>query len=498
MAFRAGWQTVNDEERNQIGDNIAFDCPDVSGDLRDVYKTSDEGWEAAKGKYKMTSTNPLDRPCFTHMFAFEMVECDSVCWRIGVTHEDFPVTGMWDWFKTLAVDGDAPPWGILLSGGKSDVQVYPPSILKAGEVKLNKDYRNPKKVPPLNFNEVLDGVGRLKLRKGDIIGVHCNMGQKHGDCQVTFFINGVQIHETLHIHAAIGEKWVPYVCLANSQVRVKMLHPGEAMWDIPEEHELQKAEEAWKDGTVEFEGTGWMTRQMGLTKSWVRSWYQLGFEDLIFAKRPILFVKLHTATELEFAAGSVPQVVVHAGSNRVTATEEKKRGLSLFGGGGNDWRVSATAGMCRWKNRGTPVWEETLELPLDELDGSVSFIVTQDKANGIVEPEEPVKEEKKEIKKENSEKGSKDSGDKDSGDALMGTAYLDLRDIERASYKDATLKKFQKKWLVLTKQGQNLPTGKVLVSCSVGHPKETGGQYLYFCTSKASKLSTSYLIYLLY
>jgi hypothetical protein len=154
--------------------------------------------------------------------------------------------------------------------------------------------------------------------------------------------------------------------------------------------------------------------------------------------------------------------------------------------------------MCRWKNRGTPVWEETLELPLDELDGSVSFIVTQDKAqpHGIVEPEEPVKEEKKEMKKDKSEKGNKDAGD-----GLKGTAYLDLRDIERASYKDATLKKFQKKWLVLTKQGSNLPTGKVLVSCSVGHPKETGGQYSYFCTSKASKaskLSTSYLIYLLY
>lgn len=36
--------------------------------------------------------------------------------------------------------------------------------------------------------------------------------------QVSFYINGVLMHEPLHLYCNPNDKWVPFVCLANSQV----------------------------------------------------------------------------------------------------------------------------------------------------------------------------------------------------------------------------------------------------------------------------------------
>ncbi len=36
--------------------------------------------------------------------------------------------------------------------------------------------------------------------------------------QVCFYINGVLMHEPLHLYCNPNDKWVPFVCLANSQV----------------------------------------------------------------------------------------------------------------------------------------------------------------------------------------------------------------------------------------------------------------------------------------
>jgi len=297
MAFMAGWQTEN-HDGMQFGTDIAFDCPDHMDNMREVWRTSDKSWEAAKGKFRLEDKNKWNAPTFVHVFAFEMVQCDSVCWRIGVAHEEFPVNDLWSWFKTLEV-GEAPPWGVFMAGGKTELAVYPPSILKAGETKLNKDYRDPQRVVPIAPRTVLDGAGRVRLRKGDIVGVCCDMGKNKGNCKVSFYINGILMHEPLHLYCTPGEKWVPFVCLGNTQVRVRMHHPSEIPWDIKEEQEIRKADIAWEKGEPVFEGAGWLSRQQGITGTWVRSWYQLGFEDLLYAPNPKVFIKVHCAKDLE-------------------------------------------------------------------------------------------------------------------------------------------------------------------------------------------------------
>jgi len=297
MAFVPGWQTDN-HDQEQFGKDIAFDCPDDSGNMREVWRTSDKGWEAAKGRFRLEDHNKYNYPTFIHMFAFEMVQCDSVCWRMGVAHEEFPVNDVWSWFKTMQV-GEAPPWGVFLAGGKTQLQVYPPSILKAGKLKINPDYREPKKVPRIGPMTIQDGAARLKLRKGDVLGVYCDMGKKHGNCQVCFFLNGVLMHEPLQIYCNPGEKWVPYVCLANSQVRVRIMDPREVQWDLEEEQAIKKANIAWTSGRPVFQGAGWLSRQQGFTQTWVRSWYQLGFEDLLYAPNPKVYIRVHSASDLE-------------------------------------------------------------------------------------------------------------------------------------------------------------------------------------------------------
>ena len=52
-------------------------------------------------------------------------------------------------------------------------------------------------------------------------------------------------------------------------------------------------------GRPVFEGAGWLSRQQGFTQTWVRSWYQLGFEDLLYAPNPKVYIRVHSASDLE-------------------------------------------------------------------------------------------------------------------------------------------------------------------------------------------------------
>lgn len=102
MAFVAGWQT-DDYDGIQYGKGLAFDAPDHQEFMREVWRTTDKGWEAAKGKFKLEEANKWKSPTFIHMFAFEMVQCDSVCWRIGVAHEAFPVSDLVESLKRQCI-----------------------------------------------------------------------------------------------------------------------------------------------------------------------------------------------------------------------------------------------------------------------------------------------------------------------------------------------------------------------------------------------------------
>ena len=441
MAFVAGWQT-EDIDGLQFGKDMAFDNPDDSGAMRDLFRISDKGWEAAKGSFKMVEKNQWDSPTFKHFFAFEMVQCDSVCWRMGVAHEEFPVNDLWSWFKTLEV-GEAPPWAVVMAGGKTEIQVFPPSLLKAGECKLNKDYRDTKKVKPIERNTVLDGAGRVRLRKGDVIGVSCDMGKKHGDCVVCFYINGVLMHEPLHLYCSPHEKWLPFVCLGNTQVRVKMMHPLEVKWDVMEEQEIRKADIAFKKGEPVFEGAGWLSRQQGITQTWVRSWYQLGFAELLYVPNPKAFIKIHGAADLEpmDANGLAdPYVRVFVGEDKFDPTE-KTGLLAYFRGSKGGYATAQTT--IKYKTL-KPSWEEYFELPINNIKGWVSFCVFD---NDIM-----------------------------SQDDLIGSHYLEIEEVERASYKASTLKKYQSKWLPLKQtESSGVPAGRLLVSIHVGQekPKES-------------------------
>ena len=266
MAFIAGWERADNRDGTLLGKDVEFGGPDEGGEPREVWRAVDTGWEAAKGSFRLTPTNRWNSPAHIHMFAFEMVECESACWRVGVAHEDFPVKDMWSWFKTMQM-GEPPPWAVLMAGGKSELQVYPPTVIKGGETKFDLSFREPKAVKALAPKVVLDGAGRLRLRAGDVIGILCDLGARNGDCRVMFFVNGVLVHEPLHLFCHPGEKWVPYVCLGNSMVRVRLLNPAECKWDTAEEQARKKADIAWLKGAPVFDGSGWLSRQQGFTRS---------------------------------------------------------------------------------------------------------------------------------------------------------------------------------------------------------------------------------------
>ena len=273
----------------------------------------------------------------------------------------------------------------------------------------------------------------------EVNGVYCDMGKKHGDCVVCFYINGVLVHEPLHVYCSSGEKWLPFVCLGNTQVRVKMMHPLEARWDVKESQEIRKADIAFYKGEPVFEGAGWLSRQQGITQTWVRSWYQLGFEELLYVPNPKAFIKIHGAADLEAMDTnglSDPYVKIFVGEDKFDPNEQS--GLLAFLRGSKGSFATAQTSI---KHRTLkPSWEEFFELPINNIQGWISFCVYDH--------------------------------DLLSQDDLIGAHYLEIQEVERASYKASSLKKYQNKWLPLKQtESSGVPTGRLLVSVHVGQEK---------------------------
>ena len=68
-------------------------------------------------------------------------------------------------------------------------------------------------------------------------------------------------------------------------------------------------------------------------RSWVRSWYQVGFEHLLFSPNPKIFIKLHCAAELEAMDTnglSDPYVRIAVGAGKLQAGAARKGGLSAL------------------------------------------------------------------------------------------------------------------------------------------------------------------------
>mmetsp|Transcript_16354 Transcript_16354/g.39216 ORF Transcript_16354/g.39216 Transcript_16354/m.39216 type:complete len:724 (+) Transcript_16354:141-2312(+) len=425
MAFRAGF---NGQDADKIGKTIVLEGADAQGCLREVYRTADKSWESAMGDFPMQEKNHWGSPTYKHFFAFHLVECETVCWRMGVCSETFPVSDMWGWFSKLEL-GKAPPWGVMLAGGKSEVLALPPEIIKAGNLKINTNLRAPDRLPPLKKEEVVDGAGRLRLKRGDQIGVFCDLGSHMGDTVVSFFVNGHQICEPLHLFTDPDEKFFAYVCLGNSKIRVKMLHPKEAKWDTDEEHEITKADIAFEKGEPTFDGSGWLSRRKAFGL-WERSWYMLGFEDLLFAHKPLVFITVHQAKNLDakdFATGkSDPYAECRVGPRKWSTWEPKKvQGL---------WEKEVTEVRQGDLN---PVWEETFSMEVSDMEGWLTVTVfDQDKWS---KPDE------------------------------IGSVSVPMHEVIKASQKAHTLKHLQHKWYVIHKDGSELASGKIQLSLRVGH-----------------------------
>mmetsp|Transcript_38465 Transcript_38465/g.78838 ORF Transcript_38465/g.78838 Transcript_38465/m.78838 type:complete len:725 (+) Transcript_38465:213-2387(+) len=429
MAFVAGFNTTDTERMSK---ETVFESADTEGHMREVFRTQDTGWEAAIGHFPMEERNHWHSPTFKHFFAFRIEECDTVCWRIGVVSENFPVSDMWRWFSVLAV-GEAPPWGVMLAGGKTEVLALPPTIIKAGSIELAPNFNAPQKLTPLVKEDIMDGAGRLRLKKGDTVGVACDMGSHNGDAIVSFFVNGRSICEPLHLFTAPEEKWYAYVCLGNSKMRVRMLHPKEAEWDTDQEHDIKKAEIAFEKGEPVFDGAGWLSRKKAFGL-WERSWYMLGFEDLLFAHRPILFARIHEGKNLDAsdASGySDPYVCVRVGPNKWNTWMNKKEN--------KDYVMQKNAVQKRTLD---PKWDddEEFELEVNNMEGWITITVfDHDWATGHDE---------------------------------IGSIHIKVDDIIKASQKAHTLMKWQRRWMHIKKWGSDQNSGRLQISLRVGHRTE--------------------------
>lgn len=144
----------------------------------------------------MSTVNKWGSSCPVHAMSFKMVLCESVCWRIGVCSDDFPVNNLWHWWDKFE-NGTAPPWAIFLAGGKTEpIVAMPPSILKSGNLKINLDEREPVRNTfkgRMQNSPILDKAGRLRLKTGDTIGIVVDTGSRAGDGSITFFVNGIQV-----------------------------------------------------------------------------------------------------------------------------------------------------------------------------------------------------------------------------------------------------------------------------------------------------------------
>uniref|UniRef100_A0A7S0E1T2 C2 domain-containing protein n=1 Tax=Hanusia phi TaxID=3032 RepID=A0A7S0E1T2_9CRYP len=421
MAFVPGFSAA------EAGTRVALDGVDEDGHYTEMYRTSDEGWEAAKSEFVMTSKNEWGSPTFQHYFAIQLVECETVCWRIGVAHESFPCYDLWTWFKTLEV-GEPPPWALLLAGGKSSIMAYPPSIVKSGGTEFNVKRRKPVSVAKLDPNLYFDKAGRLRLQTGDIIGVGCDMGSHNGDMVISFYVNGVLVHDPLHVFAEPEQRWVAFACLGNSKCRVKMIKNSEATWDRPELFGIKKADLSMNKGKPTFDGAGWLSIQKTFG-GWERSWFVLGSDDFFYAPNPKLQVTLHRGKGLDVMdlnGYSDPYVQIRIGAEKFSSTTpdgtKKNKGEVK-------WNMQTST--IKYKTL-EPEWQETFVLDIVDLDGWVTF--------------------------------SCFDKDQFTSDDLIGEFSLPLREVEAASHKASTMQKFRNQWYSINRSNSNLSSGSLQLS----------------------------------
>ena len=434
MAFIPGFSAL------EAGMRVALDGMDEDGRLTEMYRTSDEGWEAAKSEFVMANKNEWGSPTCHHYFAIQFVECDSVCWRIGVAHESFPSYDLWTWFKTFEV-GEPPPWALLFAGGKSSIMAYPPSIVKSGGTEFNLKRRKPVSVPKLDSSLYFDRAGRLRLQAGDIIGVGCDMGSHNGDVVVSFYINGVLIHDPLHLYANPEERWVAFVCLGNSKCRVKMIKNSEATWDRPEQFAIKKADLSMGKGKPTFDGAGWLSIQK-MFGGWERSWFVLGSDDFFYAPNPKLQITLHKGKGLDVMdlnGFSDPYVQIRIGAEKFssfssTVGTKNKKGEVV-------WNMQTST--IQYKTL-EPEWQETFVLDIVDLDGWVTF--------------------------------SCFDKDQFTADDLIGEFSLSLREIEAASHKASTIPKFLHQWYSMSRSNSKVSSGSLQLSLMLTTEAETEPQ----------------------
>mmetsp|Transcript_15847 Transcript_15847/g.33705 ORF Transcript_15847/g.33705 Transcript_15847/m.33705 type:complete len:344 (-) Transcript_15847:185-1216(-) len=329
MAFNPGF--VEAIEKNQI-ERIETDSdgneeiikPRIGNDvviggqepwkLCEMTRRSDTGWEAAMGSFYLTEHNQYGLPCSKHFWAIKFLKCDSCCWRIGLATENFPVSDLWSQFELLEL-GAAPPWAVFLAGGQTKVTLLPSRIKASGSEELQPNVRRAEKnggVPGIDLKKSpLDRAGRLRLAAGDVIGISVDIESK-GRHAISFFVNGVLMHETIRLQATteIGalKRCVPWVCLGNTRVRVRMLRALDAPWQLHERQDIVRADLALAAGKPEFPGRGWVWKESRVSGGLKRCWFEIDRLNLIKATRPVVIATVHRASGVRAAGSSQASV----------------------------------------------------------------------------------------------------------------------------------------------------------------------------------------------
>mmetsp|Transcript_20575 Transcript_20575/g.49836 ORF Transcript_20575/g.49836 Transcript_20575/m.49836 type:complete len:748 (-) Transcript_20575:390-2633(-) len=434
MAFRAGFET---QHHDRMGKDLEFSSMDKKGQMREVRSTKNKSWEAATGTFILAEKSDSGIKTPRHLFAYRLIECSTVCWRIGVAsagYDDtlaskddfFPVHDLWGWWQKLEI-GDPPPWCVCVAGGKDEIFAVPGSIIKAGKLKIDVSERKPMKLKVEKKSRFQDGVGRLRLQAGDEIGCVVDMGTKNGDCTLSFFVNGHKLCETLHLATMPGERWVPWVCMGNNRVKIRMLSPSEATWDLPEQQCGKAVEATFLKGKMPFEDAGWLGRKQ--SGAYVRSWYMLGTEELLFSPNPNLHISILEARDLEamdLSGLSDPYVTIRVGAEKWTINDKKKD---------SRWKLEQTKTINQNLD---PTFNEQFSIALDDIEGWISLTVWDADTLSAHDP--------------------------------IGEVFIPIKDVFDASSSAEKLKEWQRARLSLSHPKKNDTSSmKLRISCRIGH-----------------------------
>jgi len=309
-------------------------------------------------------------------------------------------------------------------------------------MKLNLKQRAPVKEAIKTHAEehpFVDEAGRLRLKDGDVVGVKIDTGSHYGDGQITFFVNGLQVHETLHMFTEPGEQWYPFVCLGSDKIRVRLMSPGEGIqqgcWDVPEEHAIRKADIAWAMGEPPFEGQGWLSRKHVLGLGWTKSWYSLQISALRYTPYPVLFITLHKGHALaamDVNGLSDPYVEFRCGE------KPWKDGMPR-----DDPNFTMVKSETKYKTL-EPVWDNVMELKVTNLRGTLS-VHCWDKDR----LRDKVLEHKR-------------------TDDLVGQMYINIESITDLCCTAKGVRKLQHKWYTIKAPGKSAPRGHLNISMHIG------------------------------